>query len=130
MRRSSSSMRDSFSARSTSARSSASEAKGPRRKPLPGVSALPMRISSDGIGPMIRASGTRTYAETVAVFSGCWRPMVRGETPTATYDTRTMTAMAMRRASVVLSNSIRQPYVISAAAAISQATRTSSATFR
>ena len=45
-----------------------------------------MRISSGGIGPMIRASGSRTYAAAVAVFSGCWRPMVRGETPTATYD--------------------------------------------
>ncbi len=33
---------------------------------------------------MIRASGSSTYAATVAVFSGCWRPMVRGETPTAT----------------------------------------------
>lgn len=66
------------------ARSSASLANGPLRKPLPGVSALPMRISSCGIGPMIRASGSSTYAEAVAVFSGCWRPMVRGETPIAT----------------------------------------------
>ncbi|ARZ70211.1 hypothetical protein SMD11_4614 [Streptomyces albireticuli] len=84
MRRSSSSISDSFSARSTMARSSASEAKGPLRKPLPGVRALPMRISSCGTGPMIRARGSRTYAAAVAVFSGCWRPMVRGETPTAT----------------------------------------------
>lgn len=60
MRRSSSSISDSASARSTSARSSASEANGPCRKPLPGVRALPMRISSEGIGPMIRASGTST----------------------------------------------------------------------
>ncbi len=60
IRRSSSSINDSFSARSTSARSSASEAKGPRRKPLPGVSALPMRISREGMGPMIRASGSST----------------------------------------------------------------------
>jgi hypothetical protein len=108
MRRSSASIRDSFSARSTRARSSASEAKGPRRKPLPGVSALPMRMRRDGIGPMIRASGTRTYAATVAVFSGCWRPIVRGETPTATYDTRTMTAIATRRASAVPLSSFRQ----------------------
>lgn len=66
------------------ARSSASLANGPLRNPLPGVSALPTRISSCGIGPMILASGSRTYAEAVAVFSGCWRPMVRGETPMAT----------------------------------------------
>lgn len=33
---------------------------------------------------MILASGSSTYAEAVAVFSGCWRPMVRGETPMAT----------------------------------------------
>ncbi|KIX78662.1 hypothetical protein SF12_07935 [Streptomyces sp. MBRL 601] len=84
MRRSSSSMSCSFSARSTSARSSASLANGPCRNPLPGVRALPSRISSLGIGPMIRASGSSTYAAAVAVFSGCWRPMVRGDTPTAT----------------------------------------------
>ena len=60
IRRSSSSISDSFSARSTSARSSASEANGPLRKPLPGVSALPRRISSCGIGPMMRASGSST----------------------------------------------------------------------
>jgi hypothetical protein len=108
IRRSSSSISDSFSARSTSARSSASEANGPRRKPLPGVSALPMRISSDGIGPMIRASGSSTYAAAVAVFSGCWRPMVRGETPTATYDTRTITPIAASSAGAVPSIDFRQ----------------------
>ncbi|CAM5254699.1 hypothetical protein SANTM175S_01934 [Streptomyces antimycoticus] len=60
MRRSSSSISDSCSARSTRARSSASEANGPLRKPLPGVSALPRRISSGGMGPMTRASGIST----------------------------------------------------------------------
>ena len=39
------------SARSTSSRSSASEANGPSLKPRPGVSALPIRISSRGSGP-------------------------------------------------------------------------------
>ncbi len=84
IRRSSSSISESCSARSTSARSSASEAKGPSRKPLPGVSALPSRISSRGIGPRIRFSGSSTTDEAVATFIGCCRPMVRGETPTAT----------------------------------------------
>ena len=84
IRRSSSSISDSDSARSTAARSSASLANGPRLKPFPGVSALPSRISSPGTGPITRASGSRTYDAAVAVFSGCWRPMVRGETPTAT----------------------------------------------
>ena len=79
---------------------------------------------------MTRASGSSTYAAAVAVFSGCWRPMVRGETPTATYETRTMTPIATSRASQVASNSCRQAYVTSAAAAISQATRTSSARLR
>ncbi len=79
---------------------------------------------------MIRASGSSTYAAAVAVWSGCWRPMVRGETPTATYDTSTITPMATSRACQVASNSLRQTYVTSAAAAISQATRTSRATFR
>jgi hypothetical protein len=68
-----------------------------------------MRMRSDGTGPMILASGSRTYAAAVAVFSGCWRPMVRGETPTATYETRTMIAMAISSASAVPSNSRRQP---------------------
>ena len=57
---------------------------------------------------MMRASGSRTYAAAVAVFSGCWRPMVRGETPTATYDTRTMTPMATASACQVSSKSFRQ----------------------
>ncbi len=130
IRRSSSSISDSFSARSTSERSSASEAKGPCRKPLPGVRALPRRISSRGIGPMIRASGSSTYAAAVAVFSGCWRPIVRGETPTATYETSTITAMATVSACQVSSKERRQAYVTSTPAAISQPTRTSSATFR
>ena len=39
------------SARSTSSRSSASEANGPSLKPRPGVIALPTRISSRGSGP-------------------------------------------------------------------------------
>ena len=57
---------------------------------------------------MIRASGSRTYAAAVAVFSGCWRPMVRGETPTATYDTRTMTPIATSSAGAVPWNTCRQ----------------------
>ncbi len=130
IRRSSSSISDSFSARSTIARSSASEANGPLRKPFPGVSALPMRISSCGMGPMTRASGTRTYEAAVAVLRGCWRPMVRGETPTATKDTSTITAIAMSSAFQLSPNSSRQTYVTSTPAAISQVTRTSSATLR
>ena len=66
------------------ARSSASEANGPLRKPLPGVSALPMRISSRGDRTHDPGQRQQHVGGAVAVFSGCWRPMVRGETPTAT----------------------------------------------
>ncbi|GAA3064866.1 hypothetical protein GCM10020000_55640 [Streptomyces olivoverticillatus] len=69
---------------------------------------MPSRISSRGTGPITRASGSRTYAAAVAVPSGCWRPMVRGETPTATYDTRTITAMATVSACQVASKDSRQ----------------------
>ena len=79
---------------------------------------------------MILASGSRTYAAAVAVFSGCWRPMVRGETPTATYETSTITPIATASASQVSENSCRQAYVTRTPAAISQATRTSRATLR
>ena len=71
------------SARSTSSRSSASEANGPSRKPLPGVTALPTRISSCGNGPRMRASGWTRLAATSATGAGCCRPRVRGETPIA-----------------------------------------------
>ena len=49
--RSSDSMSADASAMSTSSRSSVSVLNGPSRKPLPGVSALPTRISSRGSGP-------------------------------------------------------------------------------
>lgn len=130
MRRSSSSISDSDSARSTIARSSASLANGPRLKPFPGVRALPSRISSPGTGPITRASGSRTYEATVAVFIGCWRPMVRGETPTATYDTSTITPIATASTCQVRSKLRSQTTVISTAAAVSQPTLTSRATLR
>ncbi len=51
IRRSPDSMTADASARSTSSRSSVSVENGPSLKPLPGVIALPSRISSAGIGP-------------------------------------------------------------------------------
>ena len=54
--RSSSSTTPLVLAMSTSSRSSTSEENGPWRKPLPGVSALPMRISSRVSGPSSVAS--------------------------------------------------------------------------
>ena len=50
IRRSSSATTPRCWARSTTSRSSISEANGPLRKPRPGVSALPIRISSRLIG--------------------------------------------------------------------------------
>ena len=80
-RRSSSSMTLFASARSTSARSSASEANGPSRKPRPGVTALPSMISSCASGPSTVVSSASGPAKRSATRTECWRPMVRGITP-------------------------------------------------
>ena len=69
------------SARSTSSRSSASVANGPSVKPLPGVSALPIRISSRGNGPSTVVTATSGPASAQATRSACCRPRVRGATP-------------------------------------------------
>ena len=82
--RSSGSMTLRSSARSTRSRSSASEVNGPSLKPLPGVTALPSSMRSLGRGPKIRVRPYTTGALASAIGSACWRPSVRGETPTTT----------------------------------------------
>ena len=80
------------SARSTSSRSSASEANGPSLKPRPGVIALPTRISSRGSGPSTFVAAMSGPAESSATRSECWRPRVRGATPITTNETTSMIA--------------------------------------
>ena len=83
------------SAMSTSSRSSVSVENGPSRNPLPGVSMLPMRISSRGIGPstvVIQLSGA---AERSATRSLCCRPRVLGATPMATNETTSITPIVV-----------------------------------
>jgi hypothetical protein len=72
------------SAMSTSSRSSTSDENGPSRKPRPGVRALPSQISRLGSGPSTRPSACTTPAPARASLYGCWRPSVRGPTPTNT----------------------------------------------
>ena len=79
--RSSSSIKSSAPARSTISRSSAAVSNGPSRKPLPGVKALPMTMSSVVIGPRIVARNRVGRAAIKAMRSACWRPKVRGATP-------------------------------------------------
>lgn len=55
--------------------------------------------------------------------SGCWRPIVRGETPTATKDTSTITPNASSTACQVGSTLRTHTTVTRTAAAISLATR-------
>ena len=71
-------------ARSTSSRSSTSEANGPSRNPLPGVSALPTRMSSCGNGPSSRVAAITGAADASAIRSAFCRPSVRGPTPIST----------------------------------------------
>ena len=78
------------SARSTSSRSSASVAKGPSVKPLPGVSAFPIMMSSRGNGPSTVVIATIGPAAAQATRSACWRPSVRGATPHAMNETMIM----------------------------------------
>ncbi len=131
IRRSSSSMTiDSSTARSTRSRSSASDANGPSRKPLPGVTALPMRIRIFGSGPRIAASGGSTAAATRPMAPTCCRPTVRGETPTMTNDATTITPAVTPTAAQRLSNSPSVTAVTSAVAISSQISRSSRAMFR
>ena len=85
--RSPDSMRADASAMSTSSRSSVSVENGPSRNPLPGVSMLPIRISSRGIGPSTVVTQLSGAADQSATRSSCWRPRVRGATPMATNET-------------------------------------------
>ena len=82
-------------ARSTRSRSSDSLWNGPSRYPRPGVTALPSATSTRASGPSTRRSHTMNGDATSATWSECWRPSVRGETPTTTNDTSAMTPMAM-----------------------------------
>ena len=79
------------SAMSTSSRSSVSVENGPSRKPLPGVSALPSRISSRGSGPSTEVTQVSGAADQSATRSLCCRPSVRGATPMTTNDTTSIT---------------------------------------
>ncbi len=82
--RSSCSMTWRSSARSTRSRSSASLAKGPSRKPFPGVRALPTTMSNRASGPSTRVSATVIPAARSATRGACCWPIVRGATPTTT----------------------------------------------
>src|SRR5690606_13206543 len=88
--RSPSSMTSEAVARSTSSRSSVSVANGPRRKPRPGVIALARTMSSCGSGPRTFVRIRTGPAVAVAIAAPCWRPRVRGATPTTTKATRVM----------------------------------------
>ena len=81
IRRSPDSITSLASARSTSSRSSASVANGPSTNPFPGVTALPIRISSRGKGPSTVVIATSGPAAAHATLFACWRPSVRGATP-------------------------------------------------
>src|SRR5256886_6935618 len=72
------------SARSTSSRSSTVVENGPSRNPLPGVTALPTRISRLASGPRTRPSQSTNGAAYRPTVYACCRPIVRGATPTAT----------------------------------------------
>src|SRR6478609_8107051 len=82
------------SARSTISRSSASDENGPSEKPLPGVIALPIRISSRGRGPSTRPRPSTAPADANEIASARCRPMVRGPTPTTTNNTTNIRPMA------------------------------------
>ena len=64
---------------------------GPSRKPLPGVSALPTRMSSRGIGPSTLVTNDSGAADHRATTSLCCRPSVRGATPITTNEITSMT---------------------------------------
>ena len=81
-------------ARSTTSRSSISEANGPLRKPRPGVSALPTTISSRLIGISSHEIACSGRAVANAMEYAFWRPRVRGPTPMTTKLITTMMAAA------------------------------------
>ena len=96
IRRSPDSMTADASARSTSSRSSVSVENGPSLKPLPGVIALPSRISSAGMRAEDRGDQRERCRPTAARCgrrSG--RPTVRGATPIRRTTRRSMTPMVV-----------------------------------
>ena len=114
------------SAMSTSSRNSISDENGPSRNPLPGVMALPSRISSEDSGPKIRPSARTAPALRTATRYGCWRPRVRGPTPTRTYDTNTMTSTVSATTYHRVPNTDRAAIVTSTVADSSHVTRSNS----
>ena len=131
IRRSSLSMSEEASARSTSSRSSVSVENGPSVKPLPGVIALPSRISTRGTGPRTRVTHVSGPAENRATDSECWRPRVRGATPMTTKDSTSITATVTMTVTAHDSwKRSRTSRVASTIAVTSQARRSSSAVLR
>ena len=118
------------SARSTSSRSSASEANGPSRKPRPGVSALPMQDQQlrdrAEHGGEHGDRARRHQGDPLGVLA----PDVRGPTPTAMYDTTTITPAATTTWSQVGSSRSTTTSVTSTVAVVSHRMRSSSAVLR
>ena len=117
------------SAMSTSSRSSTSDENGPSRKPRPGVIALPNRVSSEASGLKTRPSTRTAPAPASATAFGCWRPIVRGPTPTIAYDTTTMTSTVSMVTGHCVPNCARATIVTSTVAVSSQVTRSSNSRF-
>ena len=126
MSRSSCSTTPRCSARSTSSRSSTWVAKGPSRKPMPGVNALPMRISRVASGPSARPNHSTVGAASRPTEYACWRPIVRGPTPTTTKLTRVMAPAVTRAASQLVSMEPMTTSATSVVAVSSQMSRSNS----
>ena len=128
---SSDSIRLEASARSTISRSSASDENGPSENPLPGVSALPTRISRRGTGPRTRPRPRTAPAEVSEIASARCRPIVRGPTPTTTKSTTNIRPMAastdLQRSGPSRSSTIA---VASTTAEVSASSRTTSTALR
>ena len=118
------------SARSTSSRSSTCEANGPSRKPLPGVNALPIRISSDASGFRTRPSQRTIGAANRATVYACWRPIVLGATPTTTKVRIVIEPATIRADSHWVSRLSNTTSATSVVAPSSQNTRSSNSRFR
>src|SRR5215472_16546561 len=117
------------SSRSTSPRSSSSEAP-PSRPPRPGVSALPTAISSRGSGPSARTMGVSTLAAAPASSRSYRRPSVAGQIPATMYSTAAMATSPIRYVRQSLPSNCTSPAVADTTAAVSLPTRTTMSTLR